>query len=496
MKNGGDIVVKKYDDEEIKRSLEEHTGKRKYGEDGKQKRSQKKQRISNQHGWNARMRTKFYEMSANMNRMILKEDMTDLAKRPDGIDGKRDVQKGKKAEGFWSDNHLDRAKATYENFLKFIIERDEERRKNGFYEDNPKVKEIKELKDINHHDVRDFVEFKFDNDCEASTVRTYVGHIQKVSEVTAKHGIKGHEQLTTPKFVKSLEIPKKEKSEFVRNKGKTDGIRGYTAAQGEKLIAHVENPYAKAGAIILNDIGLRKDTFFKLQWRDVLDENEKVKNEFIELFRPGLMKGGREQIARISERAAEALQGIWDNGNFNRDQEVFGGFTPYTFEKEMRKACTEAELDWKSYHAFRRSTVEQFDEVAQTMTKEQLVDEILKYVDVEVPHRKTGELYKPHNPIVEKTRPQTYHAKDKDGNLLYKKDGSPLMKVVRRQDKEGRWYTPMEKVTDETGHVVMGSRWTKEELLNSRIDFLRNIFTAEQISHNRPDANSPYRFTE
>lgn len=487
-------MVKKYDDEEIKRSLEEHTGKRKYGEDGKQKRSQKKQRISNEHGWNARMRTTFYKMSGNMNTLILKDDMTDITKRPEGVENKKDAQRGKSADGIWSDNTLDLVKSNYEMFLKFIVKRDEERRKNGFYEDYPKVKPVEDLKDINHHDIKDFIDYKLDQGLENSTVRKYLGDIQKVAESTARHGIIGHSELVRKEHFDM--IPNRKKDEFVRNKGKTDGIRGYTAAQGEKLIAHVENPYAKAGAIILNDIGLRKDTFFKLQWRDVLDENEKVKNEFIELFRPGLMKGGREQIARISERATEALQGIWENGNFNRDQEVFGGFTPYTFEKEMRKACTEAELDWKSYHAFRRSTVEQFDEMAQTMTKEQLVDEILKYVDVDVPHRKTGELYKPHNPIVEKTRPQMYHAEDKEGNLLYKKDGSPLMKVVRRQDKEGRWYTPREKMTDETGHVVMGPRWIKEELINSRINFLRNVFTAEQISHNRPDANSPYRFTE
>lgn len=481
--------------EKLKQSITLKSEKRKYGEGGKQKRTHEKQGISEKHGWTSRMRTKFFKMSSNMNTLILKDDMTDPGNRPEGVTRKKDVQAGKVAVGFWSDNYLDRSKSTFENFLKFVIERDEERRRGGFYKKNPKVKEINNLKDLNHHDVQDFIDHKLESGLAASSVRNYVTHIKKVGESTTRHGIKGHKNLVKQKNLNT--VPERKRSEFIRNKGVTDGKRGHTLEQANQLIEHIKDPVVRAGVMVLTDIGTRKDTFFKLEWRDVLDNQGKVKTDYIDMTRPGVIKGGREQIAEISERVTEGLQRFWDNGDFKRDQKIFGDlFTPYLFEKELKKACLATEVDSKGFHAFRRATVEAFDEKVKGMTKEGLVDGFLRFVNVEVPHRTTGELYKPHNPIIEKEEPYKVPKVDSKGNQLYKKDGTLIMVVKKKQKKEGTWYVPMKTKLDETGHPIKGPKWTKEELMNSRIDFLRNLYVAEQISHNRPDANAPYRFSD
>ncbi|GAB6590053.1 hypothetical protein bcgnr5378_64070 [Bacillus cereus] len=291
------------------------------------------------------------------------------------------------------------------------------------------------------------------------------------------HGVKSHAKLIKPSHKDIVE--ERYKEDRIRGRGKTDGKKGYTVDQANKIIRALEDdPYAQSLAFTLTYVGLRMETVKKLQWSDVLDEQSKVKLRF-QIHDGTKLKGGRVLAPISSQEVQEKLQKVWDTGLFEKNGKVWGDkMSSHNMRKTFMQACEKANVDWKAFHEFRAATVEYHGNLAKKMSKEELVKAILDAVNgIEKIDPKTGEVIKPLNPLEKKKQ----WARDQDGNriVISKRNGVLIYKK--------------EVATDETGHPIMEERYTYEKLMSRRRDFLQETFIAQQISHNRSDANEPYR---
>ncbi|WP_404331610.1 hypothetical protein [Mesobacillus maritimus] len=432
------------------------------------KQSWKKLGISNENGWNARMRKKYFRMIENINKAIINNDMTDISKRPPGVTEKVKGQKGKTnnhADGIWSDSRFDAVKATARQLIKFIIIKDEENRNSA----NSKTKEVQNVKDIKHYHVTEFLQTKLDNGCSAKTVDQYRTCIAKMAESTVKIGVKSHRRLIREEHYKIA--PTLTKEQRTRSKGKTDGEYGYTLEQARKLIDELKyDPYAQTAIQYFTYTSSRFETFMKSRWQDVL-ENGKIP-EIANWSRKDMMKNGRPQLAEMRDIGLRNnLQKIWSTGVFKESDEIWGSrLSRYELEKTVRAACKKAGIDFKGFHAFRSSTLEFYEkEVTPNMSKRELCQSIMRLVNIEVPD-KNGDLYKPHNPLV---------IKKEFKGWKFKSDGTRYPNLVT--------------VTGSDGHPVYEHKFTFEKLMKRRRDFLQNAYVAQILSHNRSDQNSYYR---
>lgn len=467
------------------------------------KSSWKRLKITNEDGWTAAMRKLYFDLNKNAYELILKNDMTDIKNRPKDTT-KKDIRKENGyAEGIWSDEKVDATLKRMDELIRFSIKQNKEKKESGFFE-STKAKPIKRLKDINQHHVKEYVQAKLDGGIQYSSVRKYVEDLHKGFESTSKGGIKSHKSIMNKcsgrgEIAKS--VPERTKAAAVRNVGKTDGEKGYSLEQARKIIEETKHdPLIHLAANVFTYMGSRYKAISDMKWSDVIDEKGEIREE-MEWFTPGMLKGGRQQIAEVND-ARESLENIYKNGGFYPSDSIFGNVSRYKMDKAFKGACERAGVDWKGYHGFRSSTVEYYetekmpgmlDGKSRPQQKEVLAKETLKFVNIEVPHPKTGELYKPHNPQVKKKEPVKVPKTDSAGDIIRDKKGNPVMVTKMNIGKNGNKYPVMRTVTDEKGQPVMVDKYNLDDMLTWRIDKLKSVYVAEQISHNRPDANRPYR---
>ncbi|NRD76218.1 hypothetical protein HPT25_01680 [Bacillus sp. BRMEA1] len=468
-------------------------------EDGNLKiQSWAKLKIRDEDGWDDEMRHKYFNLNTASKRIISDNDFTDLGKRAvAGYDRKTNAKKGganNHADGIWSLNKMKGVRSVSDDLIRFIIMEEKKRRDAG----ETSIREIQGLAHINHHHVTTFLKWKKDNGCTNSTLSRYLGDLKKWRECTVKVGINSHiSNLIKPKIHKGI-VGEKKKEDFVRNMGETDGKRGYTLEQAEQIIANLEDKQqAQVASAVLTYVGLREETLFSVTWGMVLDFKGKV-NPFFELLEDGLMKNNRHQLAMVLQ-TEKYLQKLWNSGEFRRTDKIFGDdFSEHTLKNALSEAAAKSGIDWKGYHAFRPAAMENLDtRIIPEMSREEVVDNLLKLADI-ILKDKHGNKYKPHNPLIPLMKPKFIPKTDSNGNVVYKKDGSPVMKVYReeRTGKNGKkyWVTPKYKVLGNDGKPVIVPKYDREELMHRNINWLRNSLASEQMSHNRSDANGPYRF--
>ncbi|MCR6465161.1 hypothetical protein NXB04_20875 [Bacillus paranthracis] len=445
--------------------------------------SWKKLRISDEFGWDNEMRQIYFRLKSNYDKALQKIDYTNVENRKDSRT-RKDFKKraDNHAYGIWSDSVYDDTLRTGTNFIKFVIWYEKNRKKS-----DEEYRDINKLADIRPYHVREFLMAKKEGRygswsgdgkaCTNKTLNTLFGHIQKLSEATTAYGVKSHAKLikTSHKEI----IGEYRKADRVRGRGKTDGEKGYTIKQANEIIQALENdPYAQSLASVLTHVGLRMETVKKLQWSDIIDKNGKVKERFA-ITDGTKLKGGRVLAPQCPKTTQEKLQQIWDTGLFNKGGKVWGDkMSAHEMRKTFVQACEKAQVDYKGFHEFRAATVEHYENMAKEMSKEELVKSILAAVNsIEKVDLKSGEVIKPLNPLEKKKQ----WARDESGN-----------RIVAGK-KNGVLFYKKEIATDETGHPIMEQRYTYEKLMSRRLDFLQNTFIAQQISHNRSDANEPYR---
>lgn len=466
------------------------SGKRqgyKKGENDDVKQSYKKLGISAEDGWTAEMRTRYFRIKEKANKIIIENDYTNLDTREkkfgSRIIGKKDVQveggANLQAPGIWSDSVFDAVSRRIDQVVKHTIEKEEEKKRNG-----EKYRKIENLHDIKHHHTRDFIHDKFNNgDISVATAHKYFEDLNKFGEIAASSGVKTAQQGNFIKESTRAKLPDKSKEARVRSR-KEDGSYGYSLEEAKNIIKNCDDFHAKTAAEALLYQGHRKDTLFKLQWADVTDKNGRVAEDSV-IEDASKMKAGRVQMVETNEQEyRNHLESVRSSKGYGKEDLVFGknedgrGFSPYQLEKNLKEACDKAGVEWVGFHAFRTATVQYYEkEKFPTMTKEEVVNGLLKLVNVEVVNPKTGEVYKPHNPMVTKKE------------IVRDKNGNP----IKRQNKNGGTYIVKRTVTDEQGKPVTVEKFTYDDLMTWRIDRLRNTYLAEQISHNRSDANAPYR---
>ncbi|BCC56623.1 hypothetical protein [Bacillus cereus] len=455
--------------------------KRSYTKSDRQ--SWKKLRISDEFGWDNEMRQIYFRMKSNYDKALQKIDYTNPENRKDSRTRKDFKRKADNHSfGIWSDSVYDDTLKTGTNFIKFVIWYEKNRKESG-----DEYRDIKKLADIRPFHVREFLMAKKEGRfgswsedgkaCTNKTLNTLYGHIQKFSEATISYGVKSHAKLIKASH-KEI-VGEYRKADRVRGRGKTDHKKGYTIDQANQIIEALEgDQYAQSLASVLTYVGLRIETVKKLQWSDILDETGKVKSRFA-ISNGTKLKGGRVLAPICPEGTQEKLQQIWDTGLFKKDGKVWGDkMSEHDMRNTFIKACENAKVDWKGFHEFRTATVEYCGNVTKEMSKEELAKGVLAAVNsIEKVDPITGEVTKPLNPL----EPKKEWARDKNGNRIVagKKNGVIFYKKKIK--------------TDETGHPVMEERYTYEKLMSRRRDYLENVFIAQQISHNRSDANEPYR---
>ncbi|QWI25648.1 hypothetical protein EXW34_31245 (plasmid) [Bacillus mycoides] len=455
--------------------------KRSYTKSDRQ--SWKKLRITDEYGWDNEMRQIYFRLKSNYDKALQKIDYTNVENRTDSRTRKDFKRKADNhAYGIWSDSVYDDTLKTGTNFIKFVIWFEKNRQNSG-----DEHRDIKKLADIRPYHVREFLLAKKEGRfgswsedgkaCTNKTLNTLYGHIQKFSEATISYGVKSHAKLIKPSH-KEI-VGEYRKADRVRGRGKTDHKKGYTIDQANKIIGALEgDQYAQSMASVLTYVGLRIETVKKLQWSDILDETGKVKSRF-GIEDGTKLKGGRVLAPLCPENTQDKLQRIWDTGLFKEGEKVWGDkMSAHDMRNTFIQACENAKVDWKGFHEFRPATVEYYENMVKEMSKEEVANSILAAVNsIEKVDPKTGKVIKPLNPLI----PKKKWARDKDGNRIvdFKKKG-----VI---------YYKKETETDETGHPVKEERYTFEKLMSRRRDYLENVFIAQQISHNRSDANEPYR---
>lgn len=456
-------------------------------------------KIRDEDGWDDHMRYKYFNMKQNLDKALIEMDYTTRSRRPKGEDQRK--EKTKHNDGIWSDSNFENVQSRGSQLIRHTIW--EDKLKQDAYE--AKVKEYeaankeidfkppveaKELDNIKFNHYRDFLKDKKEQGVTPTTLKKYKTDLQKAFECTHAFGIKSHsaKRMFKPSIDKLCNEYKEEWEEknpsVIRGRGETDNEKGYTLADARAIIAQLDHdPYAKTYVETLTYSGFRKETMQKVQWSDILDDEAKIDMHFS--FEDGSkLKGGRAQIALTTDVVREDLQLLWNSGKFDAEDEIWGSrFSEYAIGKTIEEACEAAGVDYKGFHEFRAAAVEYYDEVAQNLSKEELVQGILKFVNFEVTDPKTGKTYKPNNPLVEKED----YKRDENGNKIpvYGAKGTSKEGTIVRFEKE--------IVLGADGHPVMEEKYTYDKLISRRSDYLRDVYVAEQISHNRSDANAPYR---
>ncbi|MCM3692181.1 hypothetical protein [Neobacillus niacini] len=457
------------------------------------------------------MRNKFYKLNAEFTRLILKNDMTVIENRPKHVDGtpmtKSEIkEKNNYASGIWSDSNVNKAREMASAFSRFIIKKDKEKTESGFFEKTKGAKPVERIGHINQHHLKEFVEHKKAT-VAASSAREYVTKLQKVFESTVEGGIKSHVALMRQcrggsKIVDS--IPNRSKETAVRSVGKTDGKKGYSLKQARELYEAVDDPMVKLAISTYTYVGQRIGTVEHMTWSDVVDEEGKIKDEMT-FMHDGQMKAGRKQKAEVNAAKSE-LEKIYKEGEFSPDDMIFGNVSHDKIEKIIKNACEETGIDWKGIHAFRSATYEYYDtekipEMTKNMSmndkKEWIATEIMKLADIEV-QDKNGNWHKPHNKPIKKTEPQYELKRNADGSLALDTLGRTItvrkMKEVKNK-KTGkiRKVPDDKKFFDEKGQPVMVPKYQFEKLKKAQWRTLKELYVAQQLSHNRRDANKPYK---
>jgi hypothetical protein len=521
LKNKGGSKKSKSDKEKIRQS-KANLQKRKY--ERKQKTSSwAKLKIRDEDGWNDAMRSKYYSLNAVLKRYILENDMTVIENRPKRLDGtpmtKKEVKvKNNYARGIWNDGDVSTVIKLADNLARFIVKSDEEKKENGFFKQNPKAKPVEKPSQINQHHLTEFITAKLDSGAVApSSAREYVVKLQKVFESTSRgpKGIKSHNSLMKKcsgegPIVKIVQKRAKElgykegatrsKEHAIRNVGKTDGEKGYSLIQARSIIEHSkEDPMISLAARVFTYVGTRVGALEHMTWVDVMDDEGKVK-PYLDFFHEGQMKGGRQQVAEVNE-AKEALERIYREGDFTQSDSVFGDVSKYKLEKGIRQACDSAGIDYKGNHGFRDATNEYYETekvpqmlkgLSKNEKKELLAKSILPMVNIEV-IKKDGTVHKPHNPPVNKTEKQYEYKKNKDGTLAQDKLGRRIPVMKMKKGKNGNM-VPVEKVIiGKDGQPEIEEKYTYEKLMKKPVKTLTQLYIAQQISHNRADANAPYQ---
>ncbi|MGM1361103.1 tyrosine-type recombinase/integrase [Bacillus cereus group sp. BceL297] len=338
--------------------------------------------------------------------------------------------------------------------------------------------QTQELKDIKPHMVGEFLKEKIDNGLSPDTIKSYKNGIQKMAQSNAKAGIKRHKELVNEHHQEMM--PKMSKDIRTRGRKKDGTTTTLREARIMAKKAHEMSPLHGVMIDIMIEVSPRISELEKIKW-----EHFDFSQGNLDMTEKNMNKNNRPRwYNEISEKTMGKLEEIYNSGHFqNPNETVFRANIGN--ERKVREVIKEAARQGKvaycGAHAFRSASYEYHRKriEKEKVTKEQLVDSILYHVSADP--KLNPEEPKYNRVMVQKT--------DKNGKPMFYKNGNPIM-TNKKDDKGKIIYAPR---IGSDGKQVVEPRYTKEELLNSRIHKLKNLYISQLLGHNRTKFSSPYK---
>lgn len=422
-----------------------YTGNAKEKDKEKPKITAKQRRIDH---LSRKQKRELWNFQSEFNKMW--ERNSNVSRKEEGKITKKDVKDGVSAEGVWSINQYKKYQSMINTFLKHC------------YEEYG----AKKLSDVKPKMVGSFFQSQLDKGNSAKTVSLYMSSVKKMCEMGEKEGIKHFGGLVNAKHLEM--IPEYRQEDYRRGH---EG--GYTVHDVQKMSSAAGknfSEYHRVAIEVLGYSGPRLDEFRRIKWSHVDFENNRIM-----LTDSNMTKGARPRFIPVREKTMEKLKEIYDLGLHKDDnQRIWGSRMS---EKDVRgfvKEC--AKLGGAKYsgiHDFRKSTVEyQINKMEREIKRGKLdkagmVNHIIQHVNADARL----------NPIVEKTELK----RNKKGEVVYKKR------------KDGTKYPVRVPVLDGNGKPVTGPKYSAEELMGRRMDFIKNLYLSQILGHNRTDITAVYK---
>lgn len=435
-----------------------YTGNRKSVSEQKKQKQQKKIYSKKQRqldGLSRKQSDAYWKMQNELDLWFQKHsNITRKAGPGEKKETKIDSKKGLKAEGIWSVSQYKQYKKHIKTFIKYCV----------------KEHGVKNFRDMKPGMVVSYVEDNLKKGNSPATIRkSYLPAIKKLGEIGSKEGLKSFSKLV-PERASEI-CPQVKKEDYRRGK-----LNGYSTKHVQTMAKKADehfSPLHRCAIEVLGFSGPRNEEFRSIKWRHLDFENNQLY-----LTDPNQTKGNRGRFVPVPEKTMSALKKIYDLGLHGSDDErIWGNKMDENDVRNFVKECAMlGKVRYSGVHDFRRSTLEfQEKRVDKELnkgiiTKSQLADAVMEHVNTPGLNL---------NPLVHKTKP----VRDKHGRTVYK------------QRKDGHRFPVYRKVKDENGQFVMERKYTKEKVMNYRIDKLKNLYLSQVLGHNRTDVTSIYRKT-
>lgn len=378
------------------------------------------------------------------------ERNSNISRKEEGKITKKDVKDGVSAEGVWSVNQYKKYQSMINTFLKHC------------YEEYGVTK----LREVKPKMIGSFLQIQLDRGNSAKTVGLYMSSLKKMAEMGEKEGLKHFGGLINSKHLEM--VPTYSQEDYRRgHQG------GYTVHDVQKMSSTAGkhfSDYHRVAIEVLGYSGPRLDEFRRIKWSNVDFENNRIM-----LTDSNMTKGARPRFIPVREKTMQKLKEICDLGLHKDDnQRIWGSRMS---EKDVRgfvKECSRlGGAKYSGVHDFRKSAVEyQINQVERELKKGKLdkvemVKRIMEHVNVD------SRL----NPIIEKTELK----RNKKGEVVYKKR------------KNGTKYPVRVRVLDESGNPVTGPKYSNEDLMGRKMNYIKNLYLSQVLGHNRTDITAVYK---
>lgn len=372
-----------------------------------------------------------------------------VTRKREGKETKKDVKKGLKADGIWSNNTYKNYLTKSKTFLKFCVK-------------NYGITRFGELKPSM---VVDFMQYHIDKNSSPKTMGGYRNAILKMAEFGQKEGIQRMAKLDSK--TAHMLIPEYNREEYRR--GKQGGYSVKDVQVMAKKAGEHFSPLHKVAIELFGFSGPRMDEFRKIKWRHLDFEYNRVY-----MAEQGMTKGNRPRYLEVPEKTMQQLKEIKDQNLYSDENErIWGSRMTENDVRNFIKECSRlGKRRYSGVHDFRRSCVEYNErkiakEEKQLKNrdafKEKLVNQIMDAVGVD---ERLNPLIKVYPPVLDENGKQVYkHRKNGSRYPLFDKSKPPEIK----------------------------RKYIKEELIKKRIDYLKDVRISLLLGHNRPDISSVYR---
>ncbi|OME49225.1 hypothetical protein BSK61_23450 [Paenibacillus odorifer] len=322
--------------------------------------SDKQRRISH---LSSKSRNELLRLHADLDKIFISNSK--VTRSSYGKPTKHQARKGSNGnlgvEGIWSSVTYSRYKRSCRTFLKYCYENFEN---------------VKQLRDIKPRMVGHFIQSLLENNRSPKTISAYASAIKKMAELTVKTGIKGHANLVNNKHRQMIPIARKTD----RRRGSVGGI-GYSLREAQVIVRQSEkhfSPYEHALLEILLYSCPRISEVLKISY-DQID----FENQCIVMNKKNQNKNNRPRLIPVPEATLQKLKMI-EPFLTNHQTNIWGHRMNEKHVRQLVKSCASyGKVKYCGVHDFRKAGVLWHTRRLKSWSKERLVTEIMRFVNVD-----------------------------------------------------------------------------------------------------------------